>query len=65
MGGNGFVVVWEDVAGDEDVGVGGSAAFGGYDVCVVHGRDLVYDSDESLVPAVLVIFLFCAASRGT
>ena len=54
MGGHGWVV-WEDETGDEDVGVGGSSAFGSDDVGIVLGSYLVYDSDETFVPAVLVV----------
>ena len=59
MGGNGWVVR-EDVAGHEDVGVGGSAAFGSDYMGVVLGCNLVYDADESFVPAIFVVFLFWA-----
>lgn len=45
----------EGVAGDGYVVVGGAAAFGGDDVCVVLGPDFVDDADEAVGPAVFVV----------
>ena len=53
--GDGFGGGWEDVAGDEDVRVSGTAAFGCDDVSVVGGGDFVDDADETLVPSVFMV----------
>lgn len=50
MGGDGCGGGVEGVAGDEDVVVGGAAAFGGDDVGVVGGCDFVDDADHVFVP---------------
>ena len=42
--------VWEWVAGDEDVVVGGAAAFGGDYVGVVGGGDFVDDAHHAFGP---------------
>ncbi len=44
------------MAGDEDVLVGGAAAFGGYYVGVVCFCDFVYDAYETFLPAGFVVF---------
>lgn len=56
----------ERVAGDDDVLVGGTAAFGGDDVVEVGWGELVDDADQRFVPAVFVVVWWgycCGSSR--
>lgn len=56
-------VVWDGgdarrelVAGNENIMVGSTAAFGGYDVGVIRSCDFVDDADEAFGPADFVVF---------
>ncbi len=56
MFGYGGLVLRYFVALDEDVLVGGTAAFGGYYVREIFLGDFVNDAYEAFLPAVFVIF---------
>ena len=52
------------MAVDEDVLVGGAAAFGGDDVREVRGGDFVDDADHGFGPGGVVVFWLLGGGRG-